>query len=286
MVEIWHLILLNPILNIMVVLSSVFFGSFGLAIMAITVIVRLLMLPLTLRQLRSTKAMQELQPKLLELQKKYAKDRQKLSQETMKLYKEYGISPLGCIWPMLIQLPIWIALYQSITKALATTPELLLSLSKHLYSWPIVHQAVPLQSSFLWLNLAWPDRYYILPILVGVTMWLQQKMMAQPSADPAQKRAGSMMQIMFPLMFAFITMQLPSGLGVYFVASAIIGMVIQYFVTGWGGLSRARVPPTYKEARKEIEERVITAEELERGRSGRIRGKRKDRRRGYRTGHR
>lgn len=262
---IWDLIILNPILNVVILMANAFAGSFGLAIIAVTVIVRLAMIPITLRQIRSTRAMQEIQPKMKELQKKYGNDRQKLSEETMKLYKEYGISPLGCVWPMLIQLPIWIALFQSIRQALAASPHDLLELSRHLYSWGIVNQAVPLDHSFLWLNLALPDPYYILPILVGVTMWVQQKMTAQPNPDPSQKGTNMMMQIMMPLLFAFITLQFPSGLGVYFVVSAIVGIIIQYFVVGWGGLipSRATPAPTLKQSKKAIEERTIDSKVTE-----------------------
>lgn len=261
--EIWNLIIQNPIDNILIVLANVFGGSFGLAIIAITVIVRLAILPLTLRQLRSTRAMQEVQPKLKELQKKYGNDRQKMSEETMKLYKEHGISPLGCIWPMLIQLPIWIAIFQSIRQVLAATPGDLLGLSSHLYSWAVVNQTVPLDNSFLWLNLAVSDPYFILPILVFATMWVQQRMSAQPNPDPSQRSSNLMMQIMFPALFAFITATMPSGLGVYFVISAVVGIVVQYFVTGWGGLARSKPIPTYKQSRKQIEERVIESKVTE-----------------------
>ncbi|HFB07013.1 MAG TPA: YidC/Oxa1 family membrane protein insertase, partial [Chloroflexi bacterium] len=140
-VEVWHLIIANPILNVLIVLSHVLFGQFGLAIIALTIIVRLASWPLTRRQLKSSKAMQDMQPKLQELQKKYAKNKPKLQQEMMKLYKEAGINPLGCLWPMLIQFPIWIALYQAIMTALATTPENLLNLAHRLYPWDIVNQA-------------------------------------------------------------------------------------------------------------------------------------------------
>lgn len=257
MTEIWNLIIQNPVDNILIVLANTFANSFGLAIIFITIIVRLVMFPITLKQLRSTKAMHEIQPKLKELQKKYGNDRQKMSEETMKLYKEHGISPLGCVWPMLIQLPIWIALFQAIRQTLATTPSDLLGLSTHLYSWAAVNASVPLENSFLWLNLAKPDPYIILPILVAATMWVQQKMTAQPNPDPSQKRANTMMQLMFPLMFGFITYTFASGLGVYFVTSAIVGIVIQYFVMGWGGLARSKPVPTYKQVRKQVEERVI-----------------------------
>src|SRR4030066_771697 len=157
MAELWNTIILEPVLNSLIALTTMLGGSFGLAIIVLTVVVRLALFPLTVRQTQSTKAMQTLQPRIQELQKKYAKNQQKLQQEMMKLYKEAGINPLGCLWPMLIQMPIWIALYQSIMQALASTPEDLIKLSQSLYSWPIVTQALPLDERFLWLHLSKPD---------------------------------------------------------------------------------------------------------------------------------
>src|SRR4030066_75848 len=167
MAELWNTIILEPVLNSLIALTTMLGGSFGLAIIVLTVVVRLALFPLTVRQTQSTKAMQTLQPRIQELQKKYAKNQQKLQQETMKLYKEAGINPLGCLWPMLIQLPIWIALYQSIMQALAATPETLLSLSQHLYSWAAISHVIPLSDQFLWLQLSRPDPNLILAILVG-----------------------------------------------------------------------------------------------------------------------
>src|SRR4030043_2372276 len=166
MAELWNTIILEPVLNSLIALTTVLWGNFGLAVIVLTVAVRLILFPLTVRQTQSTKAMQLLQPRIQELQKKYAKNQQKLQQEMMKLYKEAGINPLGCLWPMLIQLPIWIALYQSIMQALATTPENLLDLAQRLYSWDVVSQAIPLSSYFLGLDLASPGNI-ILAILVG-----------------------------------------------------------------------------------------------------------------------
>jgi YidC/Oxa1 family membrane protein insertase len=223
-------------LNGLIALSSILFSSFGLAIIALTIIVRLILLPLTLRQLNSTKALQGMQPKIQELQKKYAKNKEKLQQEMMKLYKEAGINPLGCIWPMLVQFPVWIALYQSIMRALATTPENLLDLSYHLYSWQVVSQAFPLSSHFLWLNLGGHGDF-ILAIIVGATMWVQQKMTTAPSLDPRQQSTSSMMLLMMPLMFAMFTLMFPSGLALFWAVSNVIGIGIQYFITGgWGYL--------------------------------------------------
>jgi YidC/Oxa1 family membrane protein insertase len=239
---VWYLIIANPVLNVLVALTNLLGGSFGLAIIALTIIVRLISWPLTKRQLNSTKAMQEMQPKIQELQKKYGKNQQKLQQEMMKLYKEAGINPLGCLWPMLIQLPIWIALYQAIMSALATTPESLLGLGQRLYSWSIVNQAIPLSSSFLWLDLGQPDPYLILAIIVGGTMWVQQKMTTAPAVDARQQSTNRMMTLLMPLMFGFLTLMFPSGLALYWAVSNIIGIVTQYFVTGGWGYLRPRSP--------------------------------------------
>ena len=238
MVELWNGVILQPVLNSLIALSEVVLSNFGLAIIVLTIVVRIALFPLTVRQTKSTKAMQSLQPKLQELQKKHGKNQQKLQQETMKLYKEAGINPLGCLWPMLIQLPIWIALYQSIMRALAATPENLLDLSQHLYSWAIVGQAVPLNEDFLWLQLSQPDRTLVLAILVGGTMWVQQKMVTGPATDPRQQSMTQMTTLMMPLMFGMFTLSFPSGLALYWVVSNIVGIAIQYFVTGgWGYLT-------------------------------------------------
>ena len=235
--EIWDLIILNPMINALIMLSDYLAGSFGLTIIILTVAIRGLMYPLTLKQLRASKAMQALQGEIAELRKKYAKDKQQLAKEQMRLYKESGMNPAGCLLPMMIQLPVWIALYQSIIKVLAAAPEDFLSLSQHLYTvWPAVFSLVPLESRFLWLDLSIPDPWMVLPILVGGTMWLQQKMMTAPTADPKQQAQSQMMLWTMPLMFAFLTLSFPSGLAFYWVTSNIISIVIQYLVTGWGGL--------------------------------------------------
>jgi YidC/Oxa1 family membrane protein insertase len=207
-----------------------------MAIILLTIIVNLIILPVTLKQIRSSKAMQDIQPKLAELQKKYAKDKNKLAQEQMKLYKEAGMNPAGCILPLLIQMPVWLVLYQAIVKVLGATPEAYLLLSKYLYSWPVIYSALPLSGQFLWFNLGAPDTYYILPILVGATMWIQQKMVTTPNPDPRQQQQSQMMLWMMPIIFAYFTLTFPSGLALFWVISSIIRIIIQYFVTGWGGL--------------------------------------------------
>ncbi len=235
---IWELIILNPMINVLIVVSKYIFNSPGLAIIIFTVIIRAAMYPLTKKQLQSSKKMQELQPKIQELQKKYGKDRQRMAKEQAALFKETGVTNIGCILPMIIQMPIWIALYQSIMRVVATAPEELLNLSRQLYpSWGLVFPMVPLNSQFLWLDLGSPDRLMILPILVGGSMWLQQKMVTPQNTDPQQQAQSQMMLWMMPLLFAFMTMSFASGLALYWVASNIVSIVMQYFVTGWGGLA-------------------------------------------------
>ena len=244
----WDLIILNPMLNGLIALSTVFSNSFGLAIIALTVIVRLVLLPLTLKQLHSTRILQTMQPKIQDLQKKFGKNQRKLQQEMMKLYKEAGVNPLGCIWPLLIQFPVWIALYQSIMRALAATPESLLDLFHHLYSSEVVARAIPLNSHFLWLDLGVPDGTLILAIIVGGSMWVQQKMVTAPSLDPRQQSMNSMMLLMMPFMFALFTLMFPSGLALFWAVSNVIGIGIQYKVTGWGYLRRGTQAAPQKQA--------------------------------------
>jgi YidC/Oxa1 family membrane protein insertase len=242
--ELFNTVLLRPFLNALLFLYHILGNNYALAIVVLTVVLRGATQPLMAKQLQSSKRMQELQPQLKELEKKHSGDKEKLAQAQMALYKENGISPLGGCLPTLLQFPIWIALYQSIIQTLGHSPMQLLALSKHIYSFGIfssLQLLIPLSSHFLWLDLGRPDPIYILPILTGVLMWVQQKMMTpapQPgqAADSTQQAQSQTMNIMMPAMFVFITWNLASGLALYFVISNIVGIVAQYFVTGWGSL--------------------------------------------------
>ena len=237
-VDIWNLIIIQPMINSLVLLYSIFFLNFGVAIMIFTMIIRAVMIPLTVRQSHSLKRMTDLQPKLKEIQERHAKDRQKLSSETMRIYKENGVNPIGCLGPLVIQFPIWIGLFQAINQTLPSTPERLVGLSQHLYDWlPRVQQVIPINNSFLWVDLSLPDPTPVMPVLVGLSMWLTQKMTMMPSADPRQAQTNKMMLWMMPLMFGFFTTTFPSGLAVYWIVSNVIGIVIQGFVTGWKPLT-------------------------------------------------
>jgi YidC/Oxa1 family membrane protein insertase len=231
----WDIVILQPMINILIALSHYLFNNFGLTIIALTLIIRFILLPLTLRQLHATRKMQDIQPRLAEIQKKYAKDKQKLAQEQMALMKESGVSATGCAIPMIIQFPIWIALYQAIILSLATNPEALLNLSRYFYGWAIPMAALPLNNSFLGLNLALGN--VVLAIIVGITMWVQQKMVTPTNQDPRTAQQSQMMLWMMPIIFTFFSFNFPSGLALYWVVSNIFSIVVQYFVTGWGSLS-------------------------------------------------
>jgi YidC/Oxa1 family membrane protein insertase len=243
--NVWELIIQQPVVNILIVMAHYLGNNFGLAVIGLTILINLAMLPLTLSQIRSTKKMQDLQPKIAELQKKYGKDRQKLTQEQMNLYKTAGVKPAGCFITLIIQMPVWIALYQSIYLALAVAPEGLLNLSRFLYPWDAVYAALPLSRDFLWLNLAQSDIF--LAILTGATQWVQQKMSMTPSTDPKQAQQSQMMLWMMPMMFGLLALSFPSGLAVYWVVNNIFRIILQYRVSGWGGLRRQTKKPTEAE---------------------------------------
>ncbi|MBI2845972.1 MAG: membrane protein insertase YidC [Chloroflexi bacterium] len=236
--QIWNLIVLEPMLNLLILLYTVLFSNFALAIIGLTIVVRVLTQPLLGRQMRSMKAMQELQPQLQALQKKYGKDREKMAEAQMKLYREAGINPLGGCLPVLVQMPVWIALYQAIIQVLGTSPEQLLELSQHIYPplATIAQNALPINSQFLWLDLGQPDPFYVLPILVVFVFWLQQKMTTMPTADPQTASMNQSMQVMMPIMFGFFTLSVASGLAIYWIVSGVIGIVVQYRMYGGAGL--------------------------------------------------
>lgn len=216
--------------------------SFGFAIILFTLVIKLITLPLTFQQLRASRAMQEVQPELQKLQKKYKGDREKMAQAQMELYKEAGVNPLGGCLPTLIQLPVWIALYRALFNL---AQEGVLSQG---FFW-IPSLAEPRDLSWLWplppsVGWATAAAFLVLPILTVISQIIVQKMMTPPNPDPQQASMNQMMTFM-PLMFGFFALQVPQGLALYWVTSNIFSLIQQYFVTGWGGL---KSPPTAAEA--------------------------------------
>jgi YidC/Oxa1 family membrane protein insertase len=249
----WNTFILSPMVNILIWIYNFFFHNFGLAIIIFTIVIRLITYPLTASQLKSQKKMQELNSskKWQDIQKKYKDDKQKLSQEQMNIYKEMGINPLGSCLPLLIQFPIMIGLYQSITLAMASAPIQLLNLSRSIYSFIPASHLIPLNSNFLWMNLGLPEissphalvlfgfAVPIMTIIVVVTTYLQSKLMTPPP-NPGDQSAqmSKMMNLYMPILMGWIAYSLASGLALYFIISNILG-VAQYAIMGnihWSNL--------------------------------------------------
>lgn len=236
----WDLIL-NPFVTLLTLLYSVLGQNIVLSIVVFTVLVRVAILPLTAQQQRSSKKMQELQPELKKLQEKHKNDREKLAQEQMALYKEHGVNPFGGCFPLLIQFPILIGLYQAIIFTLAATPFQLIDLSGR-FLLPGLDHLVPLNNLWLGMDLSQPPTNnptwaLALPALVLVTTWAQSKLTVPstpPSDDGQPNQAQAMTQSMttiMPLMFGFFSLSFSVGLSIYFVVSNLIG-IVQYSLMG------------------------------------------------------
>ena len=228
----WNDVLLNPVTNALIILTNAMADNYGLAIIVFTLIIRVVTYPLTLRQLRATRAMQLMQPRMQELQKKY-KDPKRRQEEMVKLYREAGINPLGCIWPLLVQMPIWIALYQVIRNTLGDTPEQLLSLSRRLYDWDYITASIPLDRNFLFLDLGSSDLVQSLPlaIIIAVLTFFQQKLSTArtPSRDDRTQSTNQTLLWMLPLVFGFFTLQVPAGLALYWLVTSLFTIATSYY---------------------------------------------------------
>lgn len=233
---------MKPMINSLSILYDLLGNNLGLSIISFTVIVRFILIPLTIRQTKQMKRMQDLQPQLQAIQKKYKnktpQTRQKLQQETMALYKEAGVNPIGCLGPLVIQMPIWIGLYRAILKSAPSSPEGFVDLSKYFYSWNSSISKIPFDSNFIGIDLvdfvqfAPTPWQFALPLIVGLSMFIQQKFTTAPTTDPRQHQTQQMMLWMMPIMFAVFTWQFPAGLAVYIFFSNLVGIGIQYFVGG------------------------------------------------------
>ncbi|MDM8528948.1 membrane protein insertase YidC [Anaerolineales bacterium HSG24] len=222
----WALILIDSMLQ-----QTTTPYTFGFAIILFTVTIRGVTFPLNMQQIKSSKAMQELQPQLKALQEKYKDNREELAMAQMNLYKEAGVNPLGGCLPMLIQMPIWISLYWALVQ---------LSLEGALtegFFWipslggPVAYR----EASFGWLypfppSIGWGPAlsYLILPVLLVVSQMYMQQMMTPPSTDPQQAQMQTMMKFM-PLMFGYFALIVPAGLTLYWFTNNILMVVQQYF---------------------------------------------------------
>lgn len=227
MINFWNILFIVPIQTVLFYFAHLF-NSLGIAIVILTLVIQLILIPLRLPSLKSAKKMQALKPHLDALKDKHKEDKMALMKAQSDLYKEHGISPFGGILPTLLSFPIIIALYQVLNQSLG---------------------AEGVNGGFLWLNLKKPDPYFILPLLVALFQWYLSKMMLpkenSQSASPkssSNKKEGEtsledsmvtmqrQMQFIFPVFSAFIVLSLPSGVGLYWLISLIFSVVQQKII--------------------------------------------------------
>ncbi len=201
---IWDKFFVYPLSWLIKESALVLGNSYGLGILVATIIIRLITLPLMIKQIKSSKMMQALQPEMQKIREKYKNDPQKAQQETMVLFQKNNVNPLAGCLPLFVQMPILIAFYHAIIR----TPEI----KTH---------------SFLWLELGLKDPYYILPILAAITTYFQQKMMGSMTANNAQMK---MLTVMMPIMILVIAVSLPSALSLYWVYGNLFTIVQSYFL--------------------------------------------------------
>lgn len=275
--NLFSLVLTYPILNALIVLDHLF-GDFGLAIVVLTLVIKLILFPLTLQQLKSTKATQALQPEMAKIKEKYGNDQQGQALAMQTLYKEYGVNPMAGCLPMFIQLPVLYCLYFALRVALDSKLPALQSL---LYPFvrPLITR-VP-DPTFTWLSwlqvvnpllhidfkwtfaLSAADPTHVLPILAGLATFLSLRMTQanQPKPNPSIGKSTSssaldatqssmkMMMYIMPFFTVFIGWNIASGLALYWTVSSIFQAVQQYFVTGLGGLKPAPVSAPAKKTK-------------------------------------
>ena len=195
--------LLKQFLALLLTTTDKYVGNFGVSIIVVTILIKIALLPLTLKQDKSMKEMKKIQPELEKIKKDYAHDKQMLNIKTMELYKEHKVNPLGGCLPLLLQLPILFALFGVLRNGI-----------------------IPKDSSFLWLKLSVPDPFYVLPVLNGAVSFFQQKLMGSADSNPQMKN----MMYIFPIMMIMFSLKMPSGLQLYWLTSSILAVVQQYFI--------------------------------------------------------
>ncbi len=199
----WFYFLAIPMLQIMIYFNGIF-NNYGIAIIMLTVIVKIVTLPLTLKGMTSMKAMSKLQPEMQKIKEKFKDNPQKMNQATMELYKEHKVNPLSGCLPLVIQIPIFFALYKALLLAIELK-------GAPFFGWIV--------------DLSMKDPYYITPIIMGITMFVQQKM-TPTTADPMQQKIFLIM----PVVFTFLFLNFPSGLVIYWLTNNVLTIIQQYVI--------------------------------------------------------
>jgi len=264
---IFNKFLIWPILNLLLAIYKLFEflnipGALGFSIIFLTILVRLILWPLTIQQLKSAKKMSDLRPKLEDLKKRYGDDKQRLQKEQIALYKEHGVNPASGCLPIILQIPIFIALYQVLLQVLRSGSDggLLQQINQIAYH-SVLKPTGSLDSYFLGFNLAqkpadWHQAGPILlfvPFITGLLQFIQSKMITAPKAREEKKEKKtkeekekqeelmaamqSQMSFLMPGMIALFSYGFPLGLSLYWNTFTIFGIIQQYLISGPGGLA-------------------------------------------------
>ena len=239
--DILNLLFFDPFLNLLLFLYKLLGHDMGLAIIALTVIFKVVTLPLNLRMLRSQRRMQQLRPELQKLKDVHGSDRMALAQAQMDLYKAEGVSPTGSCLPLLLQIPFLFGLYAAFRFVVDLKD--VAQLNDHLYSsWLYLSSLSDLNLHFLWADLSKTDSLFILPVLAGLSQFVLTKMMtpAMPKVEKAKKAEASLedslaaaqgqMVYLFPIMTFLINLSFPAGLGLYWTAGNIFSIIQQFYI--------------------------------------------------------
>jgi len=197
---------------------SVGIPSYALAIILFTLLIKLILYPLTYKQMYSMKKMQEIQPEVKAIQEKYKKNPEKANKEVMELYQTRGVNPMAGCLPLLIQMPILIALFQALRG----------------------FQYADLGSGFLWIpHLKDPDPIYIIPILVAIATFFQSKLTTPDTGgDAASNSTTKMMLYFMPLFIGYASLKFPAGLGLYWIFFSVFGTVQQLYINKKSGVRK------------------------------------------------
>ena len=230
LINAFNIILYQPLFNVLVLLYEYLPGhDFGVAVIVLTILIKLLFYPLGIQAIRSQRALSELQPKIKEIQEKYKTDREKQGRAMMELYQKEKINPFSGCLPLLIQLPILIALYRVFWRGFQ--PEQM----TYLYSF--VSQPGLINPTFFGIvNLAQPSLF--LAIFAGITQFIQTKMLTPKTPKSKSKdktsQFSNMMQkqmlYFFPIFTVFILLKMPSAIGLYWIVTTIFSIIQQYFI--------------------------------------------------------
>lgn len=211
----WNSYIVYPLSWLIIKVAELVGDNFGISIIIVTILVRILILPLMIKQIRSSKAMQAIQPELQELQKKYSskdqKTQQKLQQETMELFQRHKVNPLAGCLPIFIQMPILIGFYHAISRTY--------EIKNH---------------TFLWTELGTPDPLFILPVVAAVLTFIQTKvtMKGQANTNEMMKTQMAIMQWMMPAMILFLGATFPAALSLYWVVGTLFSIIQTLVIKG------------------------------------------------------